>query len=217
MDGAIGVTWSKKHPMRSSNSRTRSGAVVISVQASSWSLRYAPPSMVSRKCWSSESLGCKTHCSPLDHAGASGFPSNPLTQIRMGGAWGLASKRVGRRTTLPPTAAQDQDIGADDLDRWLLHIVNPCGDVARAILADRAEPPEPVGLYYTMLGPTRQSSCRQGLGRSAPISHEFPNAVASPGRVGYHENGRGSSHPAQYLIAEEDGHDHRRATGDQAG
>ena len=27
----------------------------------------------------------------------------------------------------------------------------------------------------------------------------------------------GNSHPAQYPIAEEDGHDHRRAKGDQAG
>jgi hypothetical protein len=27
----------------------------------------------------------------------------------------------------------------------------------------------------------------------------------------------GSSRPNQYAIAEEDGHDHRRATGDQAG
>jgi hypothetical protein len=68
-----------------------------------------------------------------------------------------------------------------------------------------------------MRAPTRQSPCHVGpLSMIAEVTWA-PDAVASPGGVGYHENGGASSHPARYFITEENGHGHRRATGDQGG
>ena len=84
-------------------------------------------------------------------------------------------------------------------------------------MVDRSVVQRNAGLYYTMLGLTGQSSRRGGLLSIIAAVRRFPKAVASPGGVGYHESGRGELSPAQYLIAEEDNYDHRRATGDQAG